>query len=84
MAARLAADDPVDGIDEGAEFDQEGTVPNFVGMPARVAVREALKAGLEPALEGNGVVARQKPAPGSPLKGERVLRLTLSPTRRDG
>ncbi len=84
LAARLAADDPVDGIDEGAEFDQEGTVPNFVGMPARVAVREALKAGLEPALEGNGVVARQKPAPGAPLKGERVLRLTLSPARRDG
>jgi cell division protein FtsI (penicillin-binding protein 3) len=84
LAAKLAADDPLDGIDEGESTPQEGAVPNLVGMNARAAIREALKAGLEPALDGSGVVASQKPAAGRPIKGERVLRLTLTTQRRDG
>ncbi|MBI5494242.1 MAG: transpeptidase family protein [Deltaproteobacteria bacterium] len=84
LAQKLAEDDPVDGIDEGVVADEVASVPNFVGMGARAAVREALKAGLDPALDGNGTVVAQRPAAGKALQGERTVRLTLKPGRGNG
>ena len=87
LAARLAQDDaPVqDGIDEGLDPQpQGGAVPDLMGMNARVAVRQALRAGLEPVLAGSGVVVRQRPRAGVPLGEQRALRLKLAPAGEGG
>jgi cell division protein FtsI (penicillin-binding protein 3) len=85
LARQLASEDPVDGIDEtDADAVPGSRVPVLLGMNARVAIRAALEAGLEPAVEGSGVVVKQRPEPGGPLAGERVVRLTLRPTYEEG
>ncbi|MEW5849030.1 MAG: penicillin-binding protein [Myxococcota bacterium] len=78
LAARLAADDPVDGIDEGGAAPAQGAVvPDLMGKSPRAAIKEALAVGLEPTLEGTGVVVAQRPEAGKPLGGERTIRLKL-------
>lgn len=54
---------------------EEGTVrvPDLSQQPARIAVGKLLSVALEPRLVGSGAVARQTPAPGTPVpKGSRV------------
>lgn len=47
-----------------------GMVPNFSGMPLRMAVEILAEKGIVPKLEGHGlIVSGQKPAPGTPWKG---------------
>lgn len=87
LASRLAAEGAAsaDGIDDAAlDEAPEGAVPDFAGMNVRVAIKEALKVGLDPVVQGSGLVVSQKPKAGKPLKGERVVRLTLGRTGRDG
>lgn len=45
-----------------------GTVPDFRGLSAREAVFLSSELGLELALDGHGMVERQRPAPGTPLE----------------
>jgi len=86
LAAKLAEDDPVDGIDEGLELagSEEALVPNLVGMTARAAIREALKNGLEPAVDGAGSVITQKPEAGKAVGAERHIKITLGRTGGNG
>ena len=45
-----------------------GTVPDFAGLSARQAVTLSTGVGLQLALNGHGLVARQAPSPGTPLE----------------
>ena len=55
------------------------TLPTFVGMPAREALRMATALGVEPSLLGSGVVARQEPSAGAVVPRGTVLKLFLEP-----
>ncbi len=45
----------------------EGTMPDLRGLSARDAVRTLARLGLSPRLDGRGLVADQRPAPGAPI-----------------
>jgi cell division protein FtsI (penicillin-binding protein 3) len=55
------------------------TLPTFVGMPAREALRMATALGVEPSLLGSGVVARQEPSAGAVVPRGTVIKLFLEP-----
>ncbi len=57
--------------------DEPGTVPNVIGLSARVAVRRLTEFGLTARMDGDGFVVRQDPPPGTPAAGGVVCRLTL-------
>lgn len=57
-------------------------VPDFRGLPLRVALERARALGVLPAIEGWGRVIAQEPPPGSPLDEEFELSLVLSPASR--
>jgi cell division protein FtsI (penicillin-binding protein 3) len=54
-----------------------GQVPDVTGMSARDAIRQLMKCGLNARLSGDGVVASQDPAGGTPLEPGMVCRLVL-------
>jgi cell division protein FtsI (penicillin-binding protein 3) len=54
-----------------------GTVPDVRGLSARDATRALAKAGLAVEMSGDGFVVAQDPAPGEPVGGEGVCRVTL-------
>jgi cell division protein FtsI (penicillin-binding protein 3) len=86
LRERLAADDPADGIEPDVVDGTPGVarVPDLTGKSPRAAVREALAAGLEPALEGSGVVVSQRPEAGSPMPTPRAVKLRLGPQGEQG
>ncbi len=56
-----------------------GTIPDFTGLSARIAVTRSSALGLRPELFGHGLVTHQEPAPGTPLElAAGVLELWLS------
>lgn len=55
------------------------TLPTFLGMPARDALRTAQALGVAPSLLGSGVVARQEPSPGTVVSRGTTIRLFLEP-----
>lgn len=57
--------------------DEPGTVPNVLGLSARVALHKLTQFGVNARLDGDGVVVRQEPAPGTPATQGLVCRLTL-------
>lgn len=57
--------------------DEPGTVPNVIGLSARVALHKLTQFGVNARLDGDGVVVRQEPAPGTPATQGLVCRLTL-------
>lgn len=57
-------------------------VPDFRGLPLRVALERARALGVLPAIEGWGRVIAQEPPPGTPLEEEFELSLVLSPASR--
>ena len=65
---------------EGFNTEGEGGLPNFVGMTRRQAKHKAASLGLAWDPQGAGRVARQEPAPGTPLEHVRVCRLYFSRT----
>ena len=54
-----------------------GTVPDLRGLSARDAVRKLVKFGMNARVSGDGVVASQTPAAGSPIDGDAVCHLVL-------
>ncbi|MCS6898378.1 MAG: penicillin-binding protein [Myxococcales bacterium] len=75
VAPPVAPDLPVIPVNDGPS----ATLPVFVGMPARDALRTAYALGVAPSILGSGVVARQEPSPGTIVPRGTVVRLFLEP-----
>ena len=81
-----SADEPEAGVPAlarnrpvNAEEDQ-AVIPNLVGLPARSALRRALRVGVRPELRGSGLVVQQIPPAGSALHAGDSVTLVLAPT----
>ena len=59
-----------------------GIVPDLHGMSAREAVRTLVKLGMRPQISGDGFVASQDPASGTPLEPGAICRLQLRRSAR--
>ena len=57
--------------------EEPGTVPDVRGLSARDAMRKLTRFGLSARMHGDGFVAEQDPAPGTPIDEGSVCRLTL-------
>jgi cell division protein FtsI (penicillin-binding protein 3) len=75
VAPPISPDLPVIPVNDGPS----ASLPVFVGMPARDALRTAYALGVAPSLLGSGVVARQEPSPGTVVPRGTVVRLFLEP-----
>lgn len=75
VAPPASPDLPVIPVNDGPS----ASLPAFVGMPARDALRTAYALGVAPSLLGSGVVARQEPSPGTVVPRGTVVRLFLEP-----
>jgi len=53
-------------------------MPDFRGMTVRQALKAAQEKGLEMKVTGSGWASSQKPAPGTPLKGNRLCTVSFS------
>ena len=58
-----------------------GTVPDVRGLALRDAVTALARHGYRAQIDGEGVVASQRPAPGAPLDADKPCRLQLRPAR---
>jgi cell division protein FtsI (penicillin-binding protein 3) len=74
-APPVSHDAPEIAVNQGPS----ATLPTFVGMPAREALRMATALGVEPSLLGSGVVARQEPSAGAVVPRGAVIKLYLEP-----
>ncbi len=54
------------------------TIPDLRGLSLRAAVRRTAGCGCRLEVRGEGYVSRQRPAPGAPVAGTRVVALELS------
>jgi cell division protein FtsI (penicillin-binding protein 3) len=61
-----------------AEAQEEAVMPDFRGMTVRQALKVAQEKGLEMKVIGSGWAASQKPAPGTPIKGDRLCTASFS------
>ena len=59
--------------------DLPGSIPNFLGQGVRDVLKKAKKLGLRVVIEGSGMVVKQFPEPGTPLKKDKVLTVTFRP-----
>jgi cell division protein FtsI (penicillin-binding protein 3) len=75
VAPSVSPDLPVIPVNDGPS----ASLPAFVGMPARDALRTAYALGVAPSLLGSGIVARQEPSPGTVVPRGTVVRLFLEP-----
>jgi cell division protein FtsI (penicillin-binding protein 3) len=75
MAPRLAHAPAV--FESVADLVEPGTMPDLRGLSAREAVRELIRLGLSPRLEGDGVVLDHRPRPGDQLGAGETATLTL-------
>jgi cell division protein FtsI (penicillin-binding protein 3) len=57
---------------------EEAVMPDFRGMTVRQALKAAQEKGLEMKVTGSGWASSQKPAPGTPLKGNRLCAVSFS------
>lgn len=73
----LAEGARVANVDDPEPAAPAGVVPSLVGMTARAAVVAAEAAGLTPSLSGSGVVVKQTPSAGVPVRDGAVA-LTLA------
>jgi cell division protein FtsI (penicillin-binding protein 3) len=55
-------------------------VPDMTGWPVREALRNAVELGVVPRVEGTGLLARQRPAPGAVMGRGATLTLVFEPT----
>jgi cell division protein FtsI (penicillin-binding protein 3) len=58
--------------------DDEAVMPDFRGLTVRQALKAAQEKGLEMNVMGSGWAVSQKPAPGSPIKGQRSCAVYFS------
>jgi cell division protein FtsI (penicillin-binding protein 3) len=56
---------------------RQGTMPDLAGLGAREALRLTARLGLHAALEGDGIVVAQEPAPGEPVEPGSACTLVL-------
>jgi hypothetical protein len=68
-------------LNAGVHVARDGLMPDLRGLSGREALRIAARLGLTTHLRGRGLVAEQKPAPGSPVERGVGCELVL---RRDG
>ena len=61
------------------EGEDHAPIPNLIGLPARSALRGALRVGVRPELRGTGVVVQQIPAAGSAVRPGDSVTLVLEP-----
>jgi cell division protein FtsI (penicillin-binding protein 3) len=61
-----------------ADAQEEAVMPDFRGMTVRQALKVAQEKGLEMKVMGSGWAASQKPAPGTPIKGNRLCTASFS------
>ena len=54
-----------------------GTVPDLYGLSARAAVRKLIALGIRARISGDGFVATQEPAAGTPIEPDGLCRLVL-------
>jgi hypothetical protein len=57
-----------------------GLMPDLRGSTLRQALAALTPRGVRVEIAGRGRVAQQTPAPGEPLEGDAIARLTLSPS----
>lgn len=74
-APPASPDSPVLPVNDGPS----ATLPAFVGMPAREALRTSAALGVAPAFLGSGVVARQEPPAGTVVPRGATVKLFLEP-----
>jgi cell division protein FtsI (penicillin-binding protein 3) len=75
VAPPVSPELPVIPVNDGPS----ARLPDFVGMPARDALRTAVALGVAPSVLGSGVVARQEPVAGATVPRGTVVRLFLEP-----
>jgi cell division protein FtsI (penicillin-binding protein 3) len=63
---------------QAAAKEEEAVIPDFRGMTVRQALKAAQEKGLEMKVTGSGWASSQKPAPGTPLKGNRLCAVSFS------
>jgi cell division protein FtsI (penicillin-binding protein 3) len=62
----------------GSASEATGSMPDLIGLPARVAIAELSRRGIEAKLMGSGFVVAQSPESGSPVVPGDSCRLQLS------
>jgi cell division protein FtsI (penicillin-binding protein 3) len=75
---RLVSTPAVIPAAQAAATEEEAVVPDFRGMTVRQALKAAQEKGLEMKVTGSGWASSQKPAPGTPLKGNRLCAVSFS------
>ena len=59
--------------------DFPGSIPNLIGLGVRDVLKKAKQLGLRVVIKGSGMVVKQVPKPGTPLKKNRSLTVTFQP-----
>ena len=59
--------------------DFPGSIPNLRGLGVRDVLKKAKQLGLKVVIKGSGMVVKQIPKPGTPLKKDRSLTVTFQP-----
>jgi len=59
--------------------DFPGSIPNLIGLGVRDVLKKAKQLGLRVVIKGSGMVVKQVPEPGAPLKKDRSLTVTFQP-----
>ncbi|MBW2333742.1 MAG: PASTA domain-containing protein [Deltaproteobacteria bacterium] len=59
--------------------DFPGSIPNLIGLGVRDVLKKAKQLGLRVVIKGSGMVVKQVPKPGTPLKKDRSLTVTFQP-----
>jgi len=59
--------------------DFPGSIPDLIGLGVRDVLKKAKQLGLRVVINGSGMVVKQVPEPGTPLKKDRLLTVTFRP-----
>jgi beta-lactam-binding protein with PASTA domain len=59
--------------------DLPGSIPDLKGLGVRDVLRKARRLGLEVVFKGSGLAVEQSPAPGTPLKKQRTIKVLFRP-----
>ena len=59
--------------------DFPGSIPNLIGLGVREVLKKARQLGLKVVIKGSGIVVKQVPEPGSPLRKDGSLYVTFQP-----
>ncbi len=81
ILAQMRGESPdIQEIQSGGTVGQgQVRLPNMIGYPLRSALREAVELGVEPQIEGTGLLTRQEPAPGAIVQRGAPVKLVFKP-----